>query len=202
MREKLAKMNLKRQAAKEKRARAAAQEAALAAEKEHERLAQLEEQRPLQMGSRLLGATGVTIGADVQDDGDEEDGDGGWITTDNFDVAQSQGIGRTGFDDDALNARNAAAQARVACVTTDFAMQNVMIQMQLRLITLDGRAVSTIRRFVLKCDACKGICHKLDKLFCPSCGNNTLARLSYSITPDGVLRYHYKKNRNVNTRGM
>jgi RNA-binding protein NOB1 len=97
--------------------------------------------------------------------------------------------------------RSAAAEWRVACVTTDYAMQNVLIQMNLRLLTLEGRSVTHVRRFVLKCDSCLTICRDLAKKFCPACGNATLARLNYSIGPDGVVTYHYRKGRRVNTRG-
>jgi len=66
---------------------------------------------------------------------------------------------------------------------------------------LEGRKVTSVRRFVLKCDACFQITQELDRMFCPACGNATLARLSYSIDANGVYRYHYKKNRRINTRG-
>jgi len=152
-------------------------------------------QAPL-TGSRLLGVSGVRVDCGELDDE-------GWITSENiFEVDPLESVGRANAKRNDGPVRPKAQDHEVACVTTDYAMQNVMIQMQLRLVTLEGRAVTTIRRFVLKCDACAAICRNLEKRFCPSCGNNTLARLSYSISPEGVLTYHYKKGRRVNTRGL
>lgn len=58
----------------------------------------------------------------------------------------------------------------VCSVTADFAMQNVLLQMGLRLVTPDGRRVSTLSRWVLRCTACYGVTkvgsliHNLDTL--------------------------------------
>lgn len=41
----------------------------------------------------------------------------------------------------------------------------------------------------------------MSKLFCPKCGNATMARLGATIGKNGKVHYHYKKNRRVNTRG-
>jgi len=153
-----------------------------------------------QTTSRILGISGISVDSGELDDE-------GWITPANLrDVGVFDSFNAVGNVSNKDVAPSKAAydkeKAKVACVTTDFAMQNVMMQMQLRLVTLEGRAVTSIRRFVLKCDSCKAICRKLNKKFCPACGNATLARLSFSICPDGEFRYHYKKNRQVNTRGM
>ena len=92
-------------------------------------------------------------------------------------------------------------ESSVACVTTDYAMQNVMLQMQLRAVGLEGRTITQVRHWVLKCDTCRHITQDLSKLFCPECGSATLAKLTYTVNAKGVLRYHYKKGRKVNTRG-
>jgi hypothetical protein len=94
----------------------------------------------------------------------------------------------------------------VGIITTDFAMQNVALQLGLRLLTHGGKTVSSVKAWVLKCDACFSIfsMHGLkaaDALFCKRCGNATLARLGVTLGPDGAPRYHYKKFRQVSTRG-
>lgn len=94
----------------------------------------------------------------------------------------------------------------VACMTTDFAMQNVLLQMGLLLTSHSGKIIDTVKQWVLKCDACFGIfpisaTHTEHNLFCKQCGNATLARLGVTLGADGTPRYHYKKNRVVNTRG-
>jgi len=153
-----------------------------------------EAQVPSATRSRIIGASGVHVDSAVLE-GDD------WITSENLDsVDPFQSL--KGLNSGARKpVTQPKKQIEVACVTTDYAMQNVMLQMQLRMVTLEGRAVTTVRRFVLKCDSCASMCRQLDKKFCPACGNPTLARLSYSISPNGVLRYHYKKGRKVSTRG-
>lgn len=42
----------------------------------------------------------------------------------------------------------------------------------------------------------------MEKLFCPSCGNKTLQKVSVTIRDDGTKQYHYpKRKRNHNIRG-
>ena len=99
-----------------------------------------------------------------------------------------------------------APRRLVACVTADFAMQNVLLQMGLLLATHSGKVVQSVKQWVLKCDACFGIfpispTSLADNTFCRRCGNATLARLGVTLGADGAPRYHYKKNRRVPTRG-
>lgn len=95
----------------------------------------------------------------------------------------------------------AAAAVRVGCITTDYAMQNVLLQIGLNLLSLDGVAVKSVRQYVLKCDACYDITTKMDKLFCPSCGNPSLAKLGVTLRKNGQPDFHYAKGRRVNIRG-
>jgi RNA-binding protein NOB1 len=104
--------------------------------------------------------------------------------------------------------RNAEAPARVGVglLTTDFAMQNVALQMGIVLLTHSGLAVASVKSWVLKCDGCFSIfpMHGLrpeEWLFCKRCGNASLARLGVTLGPDGAPRYHYKRFRQINTRG-
>lgn len=48
-------------------------------------------------------------------------------------------------------------ESAVSSVTADFAMQNVLLQMGLRLVAPDGRRVSSLSRWVLRCTACYGV---------------------------------------------
>ena len=47
-----------------------------------------------------------------------------------------------------------AFESNVASVTADFAMQNVILQMGLRLVTPDGRRIKEVHTWVLRCSAC------------------------------------------------
>ena len=94
----------------------------------------------------------------------------------------------------------------IGLLTTDFAMQNVALQMGLTLLTHSGLAVASVKSWVLKCDACFSIfpMHGLrpqDALFCKRCGSATLNRLGVTLGADGAPRFHYKRFRQINTRG-
>ena len=129
----------------------------------------------------------------------DDDGDGAWITP----APPSARRAAAAASAAAATRPAAAAPARtsVVCVTSDFAMQNVLLQMGLQLASAQGKLVREVKTWVLKCDACFNITDKMDRLFCPTCGNSTLARLGVSIAADGAPSYHYKRHRDFNTRG-
>ncbi|KAJ1850020.1 20S-pre-rRNA D-site endonuclease nob1 [Coemansia sp. RSA 2703] len=90
---------------------------------------------------------------------------------------------------------------KVACVTSDFAMQNVMLKMGIRLVTPDGIAVTRLYTWVLRCHACGHLTGDMNKQFCPSCGHATLKRCSVSTGSNGRLQVHLKTNYIYNLRG-
>ena len=42
----------------------------------------------------------------------------------------------------------------VSCLTVDFAMQNVLLKMNLGRIGVDGRQINSVRKYVLRCTGC------------------------------------------------
>ena len=74
----------------------------------------------------------------------------------------------------------------VACMTADFAMQNVLLQMGLRLLSRDGRVVARLSRWALRCSACFFVTREAGRLFCPKCGNMALDRVEAAVGPDGT----------------
>ena len=48
-------------------------------------------------------------------------------------------------------------ESSVACVTGDFAMQNVLLQMGLRLVAPNGSRIRELRRWALRCSACSRV---------------------------------------------
>jgi RNA-binding protein NOB1 len=74
-------------------------------------------------------------------------------------------------------------------MTSDFPVQNVVLQMGLKLVAIDGRTVKHIKRWVLKCQGCKVIVHDSTKEFCPSCGNHTLVKISCFVDSSGTVKY-------------
>ena len=106
------------------------------------------------------------------------DDDEGWITPDN--VASFSVNGKCVEDD---------SDANVACATLDGAMQNVLLQIGLRVVNGEGLVVKNVKQFVQKCHACFKICHDNTKMFCPSCGNATLMRVSMWVQADGRVTF-------------
>jgi len=82
-------------------------------------------------------------------------------------------------------------------MTSDFAMQNVIIQLGIKLLATDGMAITRAKRFVKECFACFNICRDTTKLFCPTCGNDTLLKLSCSLNADGTFKFYRKKGHKV-----
>jgi len=121
------------------------------------------------------------------------EGDGeGWITTNNIDSVH--------FDVVKGSYENIA----VGCLTTDFAMQNVLLQIGLNLISVDGMRIQRIKQFVLWCKACFKIHHELDRLFCSRCGHHTLRKITCSVDKTtGELKLHFdiKRLKNPAIRG-
>merc|ERR1719494_1717266 len=135
---------------------------------------------------------------DKMHDGDKEvddDDDEGWITPSNIKAVKRQ----LGMQDDALISDT---DVKCGCLTTDFAMQNVLIQMGLHVISVDGRLIRQARSYIQKCFGCHKETHDMTHVFCPLCGNKTLMRVAVTISEDGTMQYHYpKRRRNHNIRG-
>ncbi|PSC73917.1 RNA-binding NOB1 [Micractinium conductrix] len=81
----------------------------------------------------------------------------------------------------------------VCILTADFAMQNVIMQMGLRLVTPDGRRITRLSRWVLRCTACFLVTKEMGRLFCPRCGNATLDKVQLVVGPDGSEQYGVKR---------
>lgn len=143
----------------------------------------------------------------------QEDDDGvGWINSDNahdFADASSVFIPVTGG-----RKKKAVKEApekiplgkekgvKVACFTTDFTMQNLLLQLGLHVISTDGMLVRKVRKFVLRCNACFTVHTKdLARLFCSRCGSNYLSRIAASVDEGGQLKLHLKKNYRIDTTG-
>ncbi|KAG2232088.1 Nin one binding Zn-ribbon like-domain-containing protein [Thamnidium elegans] len=131
----------------------------------------------------------------LTEDDDEDDEGGEWITPDNVDEYKAAEIGVT-----AAELRKKAVMA-VGCMTADFAMQNVLLQMNLNLVSAGGYRVKKIRNSVMRCHACFQVTNDLEKKFCPKCGNSTLQRVTCSTNSKGEIAYHLKKNFQYRLRG-
>ncbi|XP_042337115.1 RNA-binding protein NOB1, partial [Plectropomus leopardus] len=123
---------------------------------------------------------------------DDDDDGGGWITPSNITQVKMDSSDWT-----------APADVRVGCLTTDFAMQNVLIQMGLHVLSVNGMLIKQARNYILRCHACFRTTSNMIKVFCPHCGNRTLKKLAVTVSQDGSTQMHFSKNPKVlNRRGL
>lgn len=126
----------------------------------------------------------------------EEDSDSeGWITPSNIKKKQAESL----LSSAETGAPNKTMQA--AIMTTDFAMQNVILQMNLNLLSGSLQRVQHLKTFILRCHACFLTTKEMSRQFCPRCGKPTLTRVSCSTSASGEFKLHLKKNMQWNNRG-
>ncbi|ORY96547.1 Nin one binding Zn-ribbon like-domain-containing protein [Syncephalastrum racemosum] len=160
-----------------------------------ERLEELSLQEPKEEGAEVLEEhpqeedSGEIQVEDSDDDGSE------WITPENIKEHRAMEIGVTPEE------LQAQTKIDVACMTNDFAMQNVLLQMNLNLVSTGGYRVTKIKNWILRCHACFTVTSDMEKKFCPKCGNASLNRVSCSTNSKGEVRYYLKKNFQYNLRG-
>ncbi|XP_046917945.2 RNA-binding protein NOB1 [Dermatophagoides farinae] len=122
----------------------------------------------------------------------------GWITEENFEEIRDKLMGikfdEDEDDDDELN---------IACITGDFAMQNVLMQMGLNVVSpKDGLHIRQTRQYILRCHACGRINPSTATKFCKYCGNcRTLKRVAITINNDGTVKMHINFKRPIRIRG-
>ncbi|KAK4544189.1 hypothetical protein LTR36_004399 [Oleoguttula mirabilis] len=119
----------------------------------------------------------------------------GWITPSNLKKRQAQDLSASTVS------THEQKTMQVAVLTTDFAMQNVILQMNLNLLSASMTRVKHLKTFVLRCHACFQVTKDMTKQFCPKCGQPTLTRVSCSTSANGEFKLHLKKNMQWNTRG-
>lgn len=144
--------------------------------------------------------TPPTTDSSEPDDNDEndqdDDNDGEWITPSNLSKHKAKDSGaRTS----ALS--SADPQTPVTTMTIDFAMQNVLLQMNLCLLSTNMQRIKQLKSKCLRCHACFHIVKDTTKQFCPRCGGATLKSVSCSTNAKGEFRVHLAKNYQYNTRG-
>jgi RNA-binding protein NOB1 len=88
------------------------------------------------------------------DPSDEDDGEGEWITPSNIAIHKSRALDL--LPHKGLKGKGGEEQVPIGsgCMTADFAMQNVLLQMGLNLVSLEGKRIEKIKSWVLRCHAC------------------------------------------------
>lgn len=128
---------------------------------------------------------------DADDDDDDDDDDNGWITPQNICSIKKE------LDSELLEEKPAV----VACLTMDFAMQNVLKQIGLNVVALDGRMIKQMRTFILRCYACFRTTSIMTKVFCPSCGNKTLKKVAVTLNEEGKQQIHINFRKPISKKG-
>ncbi|KAL6732787.1 hypothetical protein Aduo_003508 [Ancylostoma duodenale] len=121
----------------------------------------------------------------------DSDDDEGWITEDNLGKALKK-----------MGALEVEEGLNVGCLTTDFALQNVLLSMNLGLVSLNGYRIKKLKSFVLRCRACFKTTPIMTKEFCPACGNKMLHKCAVSVNEDGEQVLHINWERLANKRGL
>lgn len=128
---------------------------------------------------------------DCDSEEESDDGEDAWITPSNLRQAKKQMNGDVEEE----------KPVKVACITTDFAMQNVLKQIGLNVSSVDGRVIKQLRTFILRCYGCFKTTSIMTKVFCPHCGHNTLKRVAVSVEPDGSQKIHINLKKPLTTKG-
>lgn len=125
---------------------------------------------------------------------DEDDDDGEWITPSNLQRHRAK--------DSGISLRETQAkQLSCATMTTDYAMQNVLLQLQLSLLSPSLQRIKNLRTYILRCHACFLTTKEMTKQFCPRCGQPTLNRVPCSTNAKGEFKIHLAKSHQWNNRG-
>lgn len=85
----------------------------------------------------------------TKDDGNDSDDAGDWITPANVSKHRSRDLGLVPAGSGSDQAPLAAA-----CMTGDYAVQNVLLSMGLGLIGEAGKRINKVKSFILRCHAC------------------------------------------------
>ena len=129
------------------------------------------------------------------DEGEDSDDSDGWITPSNLKkhVAKDQ--------TSSLSSNPTPQFLQAAILTTDYAMQNVALRINLNLLSSGMFRITRLRSYVLRCHGCFAITKDMTKQFCPRCGQPNLIRTSCSTDENGVFQVHLRKNFQYNKRG-
>ena len=144
----------------------------------------------------------------VEGQAEEDDSDSdseGWITPSNLKKQQEK-------DGVAPSGQKPAGQRflQVALLTSDYAMQNVLLRMNLNLVSPSLARITRVKTWALRCHGCFLVLTRdghggngdMARQFCPRCGQPTLTRVSVSTDQaTGAFTVHLKKNFQWNNRG-
>ncbi|KAJ6643904.1 RNA-binding protein NOB1 [Pseudolycoriella hygida] len=128
--------------------------------------------------------------SETEESSDDDDEDS-WITPSNL-LAVKSSYGKESAAEESV---------RVACMSTDYSIQNVLKQINLNIAALDGKIIKQMRTYILRCYACYKTTSIMTKVFCPKCGNKTLKRVAVSLDENGQQVIHINTRRPLTAKG-
>ncbi|KAL7933880.1 D-site 20S pre-rRNA nuclease [Trichoderma chlorosporum] len=156
-----------------------------------------EEQATQSETTEVVGeAQGSAPAVQQPEEASEESDDEGWITPSNLKKQQALDSGASGTNDKAP-----PKILQAAILTSDYAMQNVALRINLNLVAPSFSRITYLKTWVLRCHGCFNITKDMNKQFCPKCGQSTLTRTSCSTDQHGNFKIHLKQNFQWNNRG-
>lgn len=141
-------------------------------------------------------ASDAALVPEQPEEASEESDDEGWITPSNLKKQQAMDAGASGTNDKAP-----PKILQAAILTSDYAMQNVALRINLNLVAPSFSRITYLKTWVLRCHGCFTISKDMNKQFCPKCGQSTLTRTSCSTDQHGNFKIHLKQNFQWNNRG-
>ena len=143
-----------------------------------------------------MSVSGLPEGPLETHDSSEDSDSGGWITTSNIRKHQAK------EESGSTATKSQPKTMQVATITGDFAMQNVLLQMNLNLLsTTTCKRIAHLKQNILRCHGCFATTKEMNKQFCPRCGKPTLTRVSCTTNDKGEVKLHLKANKQWNNKG-
>lgn len=128
-----------------------------------------------------------------EDKGDDSE-DGEWITPGNIHKMGADGTRQAGGVQ--------AFSSGIACVTSDFAMQNTLMHLGVPIVGPNGMRIHELRLWMLRCTGCFTLVMDSTRQFCPSCGSgDTLRRVNYTVNSNGDRHLFINFRKHISTRG-
>jgi len=96
---------------------------------------------------------------------------------------------------------NVENKSEIALLSTDYSVQNVVIQIGLKALSCDGFRIRSVKLWAKVCRACKWSDRDTTKMFCGKCGNPTLDRCPITLDAEGNMILHDNRRYAPNLRG-
>ena len=133
---------------------------------------------PAPTKSHILGGSSLVNGEVA-----EEDDGGEWIDSFSLSSFHNNTTSVTPAEEEEIDRSQFAA-----CCTGDYAMQNVLLQMNLQLLSYENKRITTLRVSTRRCRDCFYVGNDDSKLFCPDCGQPSLAKVPVMVLKGGIVR--------------